>query len=214
MVRSAAERSALKRTYEWVLADQVVPALAPHGFIRSQNTFRRSRGPLYDVIGFQPNWNNSVTPWFGFFVNVGVGSVAVDEACPGHQQDLHTRETFLLDHRWEHLVPAAPYELRFTRATDMPAFVAGLRQNLSLVVAELERLRSTSELVDYAVTNNLLIAYEKTCCYLAATGDVDTLTRYVTRLHENFGHQERWALFSRRISAVSGRWTPALCSRN
>ena len=204
MVRSAAERSALKRAYESVLTNDVVPALRSHGFTVSQNSFRRSRGPLYDVINFQANWNNSVTPWYGFFVNVGVGSTEIDDACPGHGPELHLPEGFLLDRRWEHLVPDAPYEVRFDLATDMPAFAARLCENLGRVLSEVERLQSTRELVEYAVANNLLIAYEKTCCYLAATGDIDTLSRYVARLHEHFGHQDRWAIFGDRISAVAG----------
>lgn len=204
----------MKRAYERVVSDEVAPALRSRGFTRSENTFRRSRGPLYDVINFQDNWNNSVTPWYGFFVNVGIGSIEVDQACPGHAAELHMPEGFLLDHRWEHLVPDAPYELRFNRTTDMPTFAARLCDNLGLVLDEVERTRSTHELVEYAVTSNLLIAYEKTCCYLAATGDVDTLNRYVTRLYDNFGHQDRWAIFSRRISAVSGRCTPALCEQD
>lgn len=204
MVRSAAERSALKRAYESVLSTEVVPALRSHGFTRSKNTFRRCRGPLYDVINFQANWNNGVTPWYGFFVNVGVGSAEIDRACPGHDPALHRPEEFLLDRRWEDLVPDAPYELRFDQTTDMRAFAARLCENLGLVLGAVERLRSTRELVEYAVANNLLIAYEKTCCYLAATGDIDTLSRYVARLHETFGHQDRWAFFSDRISAVAG----------
>lgn len=194
----------MKRTYESVLSGEVAPALRSHGFTRSQNTFRRSRGPLYDVINFQANWNNSVTPWYGFFVNVGVGSVEIDEACPGHGPELHFPETFLLDRRWEHLVPDAPYELRFDRGTDMQAFAARLCANLARVLGEVERLQSTRDLVQYAVADNLLIAYEKTCCYLAATDDIDTLGRYVARLHDVFGDQERWAIFSRRISEVTG----------
>jgi hypothetical protein len=204
MVRSAAERSALKQAYESLVADEVVPALRQHGFTRSHNTFRRSRGPLYDSINFQANWNNGVTPWYGFFVNVGVGSVEIDQACPGHDSDLHLPEGFLLDRRWEHLVPEAPYEVRFDTTTDMPAFAARLRANLGLMLDEVERLQTTRDLVEYAVTENLLIAYEKTCCYLAAIDDADVLSRYVARLHDAFGHQDRWASFSRRISAVAG----------
>ncbi|PRC48281.1 hypothetical protein C6A85_80635, partial [Mycobacterium sp. ITM-2017-0098] len=153
MVRSAAERSALKRAYESVLCNDVVPALRPHGFTRCKNTFRRSRGPLYDVINFQANWNNGVTPWYGFFVNVGVGSAEIDQACPGHDPALHPPEEFLLDRRWEHLVPDAPYELRFDLTTDMRAFAARLCENLRLVLDEVERLQSTRELVEYAVTD-------------------------------------------------------------
>jgi uncharacterized protein DUF4304 len=204
MVRSAAERSALKRAYESVISNAVVPALEPRGFIRAQNTFRRSRGALYDVINFQANWNNGVTPWYGFFVNVGVGSAEIDGACPGHGPELHRREEFLLDRRWEHLVPDAPYEVRFDRTTDMAAFAARLCENLRLVLDEVERVQFTRDLVEYAVAENLLIAYEKTCCYLAATGDSDTLTRYVARLYDAFGHQDRWEIFSGRISAVAG----------
>lgn len=203
MVRSAAERSALKRVYESVLSGEVMPVLGSRGFTRSQNTFRRSRGPLYDVINFQANWNNSVTPWYGFFVNVGVGSVEIDQACPGHPH-VHPPEGFLLDRRWEHLVPDAPYEVRFDLRTDMSAFGANLCTNLERVIDEVERTTSTRELVEYAVTNNLLIAYEKTCCYLAATNDTDTLNTYVGRLHEYFGHQDRWKSLSDSISAVAG----------
>ena len=203
MTRSA-DRSALKRRYESVVADAVVPALGCRGFVRSTNTFRRSRGPLYDVIEFQANWNNGVTSWYGFFVNVGVGSVEIDEACPGHSRTLHRSEEFLLDRRWEHLVPAAPYELRFDRSTDMTAFAASLCENLELVIAEVERISTTAELVDYAVTNNLLIAYEKTCCYLAASGDLATLDAYVGKLRDRFGHQDRWENFRHRISAAAG----------
>lgn len=199
-----AERSALKRAYESVLSDAVRPALGEHGFTRSHNTFRRSRGPLYDVINFQPNWNNSVTPWYGFFVNVGVGSVEIDRACPGHDPQLHAHEGFLLDRRWEHLVPGAPYELRFDLTTNLSAFSARLCENLRRVLVAVEELHSTRDLVEYAVANNLLIAYEKTCCYLAATEDTDTLNGYVARLHENFGHQERWAIFISRITAAAG----------
>jgi hypothetical protein len=94
--------------------------------------------------------------------------------------------------------------VRFDLTTDMPAFAGGLCRNLVRVLGEVERLRSTRDLVEYAVANNLLIAYEKTCCYLAATDDIDTLSRYVARLHDTFGHQERWAIFSRRISEVAG----------
>lgn len=202
----------MKRAYESVLANDVVPALGPHGFTRSRNTFRRSRGALYDVINFQANWNNGVTPWYGFFVNVGVGSTEIDDACPGHDPALHLEQGFLLDRRWEHLVPDAPYELRFHWNTDMPAFAARLCANLARVLEEVERLQSTRELVEYAVANNLLIAYEKTCCYLAATDDVETLSRYVARLHAVFGDQERWAIFSRRIGEVAG--LPPLPRRN
>lgn len=208
MVRSAAGRSAsklaLKRAYEALLAEAVAPVLSQHRFIRSRNTFRRQRGPLYDVVNFQPNWNNSVTPWYGFFVNVGVGSVEIDQACPGHDLQLHPREGFLLDRRWEHLVPDAPYELRFDLVTNLSAFAARLCENLRLVLGSVERVHSTRDLVEYAVDNNLLIAYEKTCCYLAATKDTETLNRYVARLYGSFGHHERWAIFNSRITAAAG----------
>ncbi|PRC55147.1 hypothetical protein C6A85_45150, partial [Mycobacterium sp. ITM-2017-0098] len=84
---------------------------------------------------------------------------------------------------------------RFDLTTDMRAFAARLCENLRLVLDEVERLQSTRELVEYAVTDHLLIAYEKTCCYLAATDDIDTLNRYVGRLYDHFGHQDRWEFF-------------------
>jgi hypothetical protein len=36
------------------------------------------------------------------------------------------------------------------------------------------------------------------------------LIAYVGLLHDRFGHQERWSIFSRRISEVTGAWTSTL----
>ncbi|MGD9618725.1 MAG: DUF4304 domain-containing protein [Mycolicibacterium sp.] len=210
MSRQLANQSLLKRTYDSMLTGDVGPFLAEYGFTKSGSTFRRRRGPLYDMIGFQGNWHNGVTPWHGFFVNVGVGSVDVDAACPGHDGVYHPRKGHLLDRRWETLVPELPYELRFRRDTDMTAFAAELRAGLAKVIEGVERIDSTGALVRYAVANNLLIQYEKTCCYLAATDDIETLRQYAGTLREWFGHQERWSIFNRDISAVTGPWSSRL----
>lgn len=67
--------------------------------------------------------------------------------------------------------------------------------------------------VRYAVDNNLLIEYDKTCRYLAATDDIDTLTEYVTTLHNYFGRQDRWSIFDRNITTAVGRWARVLRER-
>jgi hypothetical protein len=36
------------------------------------------------------------------------------------------------------------------------------------------------------------------------------LIAYVGLLHDRFGRQERWSIFSRRISEVTGAWTSTL----
>ncbi|MGB2918729.1 MAG: DUF4304 domain-containing protein [Mycobacterium sp.] len=203
----------MKRAYDSMLATDIRPFLAERGFTMSGSTFGRRRGPLYDMIGFQPNWHNGVTPWHAFFVNVGVGSVDVDAACPGHDRGAHPPNGYLVDRRWESLVPDLPYELRFHCDTDMTTFAAGLCAGLGRMLDVVERVDSTEALVRHAVRHNLLIQYEKTCCYLAATDDIDTLTRYVAALRDWFGHQERWSIFNRRISAVTGSWTSTLRER-
>ncbi|GJF12328.1 hypothetical protein NGTWS0302_01570 [Mycolicibacterium cyprinidarum] len=210
MSRQLSNQALLKRAYDSMLVTDIGPFLAERGFAKSGSTFGRRRGPLYDVIGFQSNWHNGVTPWHAFFVNVGVGSVDIDAACPGHGSRAHPANGQLLDRRWEALVPELPYELRFHRDTDMTAFSAQLRQGLGRVIAELEKVDSTETLVRYAVEHNLLIQYEKTCCYLAATDDIERLCHYVATLRDCFGHQERWSLFNQRISAVTGPWTSRL----
>lgn len=210
MSRHLSNQALLKRTYDSMLATDIGPFLVERGFTKSGSTFGRRRGPLYDMIGLQGNWHNGVTPWHAFFVNVGVGSVDVDAACPGHEGEAHPPDGHLLDRRWEALVPELPYEMRFHRDTDMTAFSAGLRGGLGRVMEELEGISSTGSLVRYAVEHNLLIQYEKTCCYLAATDDFETLSHYVATLRNSFGHQERWSYFNRRISAVTGPWTAGL----
>lgn len=213
MGKREVERARLRRSFEAMLSGVVDAFLSERGFNRSGNDFERHRGPLRDKVIFQNNWHNGVTRWHGFFVNVGVGSAEVDAACPGHVPALHPPESFLLDRRWESLAPGAPYELRFDRDTDMVEFAAGVCADLGRTLSAIESMQSTEHLVQYAVENNLLIAYEATCCYLASAGDMDTLTRYVALLHRAFGHQERWSIFSSRIRDAVGSRASALSAR-
>lgn len=210
MAKRVEDQSPLRRAFELVLSNDVRPLLKSYGFAKSGRTFRRSRGPLYDMIGFQGNWYNGVTPWHAFFINVGVGSTEVDAVWLDQSRSGMPPNGYLLDRRWESVVPGAPDELRFDHESDMAEFVDGLRVGLTQVVAVFDEFDCTSTLVRYAVENNLLIQYDLTCCYLAAVDDGDTLIAYVGLLHDRFGHQERWSIFSRRISQVTGAWTSTL----
>lgn len=203
----------MKRAYEAMLSTDVAQFLGARGFVRINDEFRRDRGELDDVIGFQENWHNGSVRWHGFFVNVGVASAEIDSACAGQGRPRTRANRYLLSRRWESLVPALPYELRLRPDTDMTTFAQELCRGLGLLLDALERIDSTAELVRYAVGNNLLIAYETTCCYLAAIDDVDTLTSYVATLQDCFGHQERWSIFSREIRAETGRWASTLSER-
>jgi hypothetical protein len=206
----AIEQSPLKRAFELMLSTDIRLFLETRGFTQRDNAFRRSRGPLYDVIGFQENWHNGNTPSHGYFVNVGIGSTEVDATWP--YENLGDWPLFgcLLNRRWESVVPDLPYEIRFGHATDMVAFADALCEGLGHVVAVFDEFDCTSTLVRYAIEHNLLIQYEQTCCYLAAIDDGDSLTAYVGLLHDTFGHQDRWSIFSRRISEVTGAWAPRL----
>ncbi|MFY1621283.1 DUF4304 domain-containing protein [Micromonospora sp. WMMD736] len=203
----------LQQAYEAMVSAEVGPFLRERGFDASDSRFQRRREPLYDMIDFQADWHNGSMPWHGFFVNVGVGSVEVDSACPGDERVGHPLKGSLLQRRWEQLVPDLPYEVRFDRRTDMGQLAAALCDGLDLVLAEMERIGTTEQLVRYAVDNNLLIEYDRTCRYLAATDDIATLTEYVTTLHDFFGHQDRWSIFNRNISAAVGRWARVLQER-
>ncbi|MCG7595521.1 DUF4304 domain-containing protein [Mycobacterium sp. PSTR-4-N] len=213
MSRHNNETESMKRAYDSMLTTDVPSFLGERGFVRTLNEFRRHRGAIYDVIEFQENWHNGSVRWHGFFINVGVGSTEVDGACAAQGRPKTGRNRHLLDRRWESLVPELPYELRFRPDTDMAAFTAGLCRGLGLLLDALEHIDTTAALVQYAVENNLLIAYETTCCYLAAIDDIETLTSYVATLRDCFGHQERWAGFSRQIRDETGRWASALSER-
>lgn len=213
MTRRDDNTVAMKRAYESMLSTEVARVLGARGFVRIDNEFHRRRGALDDVIGFQENWHNGSVRWHGFFVNVGVASAEIDSACAGQGRPRTRANRCLLQRRWESLVPELPYELRIRPDTDMTAFTEQLCRRLGLLLDALEKIDSTAALVRYAVTNNLLIAYETTCCYLAAIDDIDTLTGYVATLRDCFGHQERWSNFSREIRAETGRWASTLNER-
>jgi len=203
----------LQRAYDAMVSADVGPFLRARGFDVSGASFERERGPLYDILNFQADWHNGTMSWHGFFVNVGIGSVEVDKVCPGYERVAHPLKGSLLQHRWQQLVPDLPYEVRFDHRTDMRQFAVALCDGIELALAEMERISTTKQLVRYAVENNLLIEYDKTCRYLAAIDDIDTLTEYITTLHNRFGHQDRWSIFSRSIGSAVGRWARVLRER-
>lgn len=203
----------LQRAYAVMVSADVGPFLRARGFDVAGSGFERDRGPLYDIINFQADRHNGTMSWHGFFVNVGIGSAEVDTACPGYERMSHPLKGSLLQRRWEHLVPDLPHEVRFNDRTDMRQFAAALCDGIDLALAAMERISTTKQLVRYAVDNNLLIEYDKTCRYLAAIDDIETLTEYVTTLHNCFGSQERWSIFSRNISTAVGRCAPVLRER-
>lgn len=213
MSRLNAETASMKRAYDAMMSTEVGLFLGERGFARTGNEFSRRRGALYDRIDFQENWHNGSVRWHGFFVNVGVGSAEVDSACAEQGRPRTGANRYLLSRRWESVVPELPYEMRLRPDTDMAMFAADLCRGLGLLLEALERIDSTAALVRYAVDNNLLIAYETTCCYLAATDDIETLTSYVATLRDCFGHQERWSIFSQEIRAETGRWASTLGER-
>ncbi|MBN3458017.1 DUF4304 domain-containing protein [Mycobacterium sp. DSM 3803] len=205
MVESEARGASFRRRFEVLLSEDVRPFLKARGFTRSGRAFRRQRGPLYDVVDFQGNRWNGVTPWHGFFVNIGVGSADVDAVCE--------RPLCLLSRRWEGVVENLPHELAFDDTTDMTAFAERLCEGLDQVLVVIEKITTTDELVRWAIANNKLAAMEHTCAYLAATDDIDALTEYISALREQFGHQPRWEIFNSQLTEATGSWSETLVER-
>ncbi len=184
---------------EGVLSSQVRALLKPLGFTKTGRTFTRKRGPLWDMINFQSNRSNRVTPYQSFFVNVGVGSSDVDAevrtfvAKPAHARSIY-------DKRWESVVPDLPWEVIFDLGTQTDALGALLCAGLERVLPVLEGFTTTDELVQWAVRNNKLHRMELVCSYLAATGDIEQLRSYIGALRADFGHQPRWEVFNRELA--------------
>lgn len=76
-----------------------------------------------------------------------------------------------------------------------------------------DNIDSTRSLTRWAAANNLLHHMEKTCHYLAATGDTDTLTAYVSTLRDHFHSDSRWTFFNRKLVEVAGHHAPGLIGR-
>jgi hypothetical protein len=72
------------------------------------------------------------------------------------------------------------------------------------IVDVIDEFDSSRSLALWAVENNFLHEYEKTCGHLAAVGDVDTLVRYVRILQSRFYDDDRWEFFSRKIVDTVG----------
>ncbi|WP_338856418.1 DUF4304 domain-containing protein [Gordonia hongkongensis] len=205
MAADVHELDRFRRQFDDVLSQRVRPNLRAHGFRKAGRIFRRERGPLYDMIGFQADKWNGVTQHFGAFVNVGVGSADMDAVHLDHPRTdgVPVRE-YVLERRWERLNPALPGELMLDDATDLEQFADVLTAGLDTVVESMSALDSTTELTQWAVSNNRLQRMEKTCRYLASVADVQTLSRYARSLRDEFGNEPRWPAFAQVILEASG----------
>jgi hypothetical protein len=75
---------------------------------------------------------------------------------------------------------------------------------LERIVDVIDEFDSSRSLALRVVENNFLHEYEKTCGYLGAVGDVDTLVRYVRILQSRFYDDDRWEFFSRKFVDTVG----------
>lgn len=196
----------LRRAFDAVLSEGVRPFLRSRGFAKSGRTFRRTRGPVHDMINFQGNKWNSVTPHHGFFVNVGVGSSEIDAAYNAQRKDgtSPTSAGYILETRWESLVPDAPKEVTFDETTDMINFADMLCTNLDRVLAVIDPIDTTAALAQWAISNKSLHRMARTCSYLAVIGDTESLTHYVSIARERFGDSPRWPVVGREICDATG----------
>lgn len=198
------QAAALRRVLDELLSQQVRPFLKSHGFIKSGRTFRRTRGPLYDMINFQGSYYNNVHPWSSFFVNVGVGSTEMDAVHLGQANDRTPTHEYVLNRRWESLVSSVPSEVCFDTDTDIDEFADMLIDSLDRMLPVLDAIDDTDSLVGYAVSHNLLHRMEKTCRYLVATRNTNLLGIYLNTLRNQFHNESRWELFNRQLINAIG----------
>ncbi|PQM45147.1 hypothetical protein C1Y40_04688 [Mycobacterium talmoniae] len=203
----------LRQTLEQLLSTHVRSFLKPRGFTKSGRTFRRARGPLYDLINFQGSKWNGVTPQHSFFVNVGVGSTDMDAVYLEWPDSRKPPREYVLDRRWERLVPQLPSEVGFDETTDLELFADLLIDGLARVLTCIDAIDTTRALAQWAIDHNLLHHMEKTCSYLASTNDLESLATYVTALRDRFSDDIRWQSFNRKLIEVAGPWASILIGR-
>jgi hypothetical protein len=204
MTEYVSRAAALRRALDQLLSVQVRPFLKARGFAKSGRTFRRARDPLYDMINFQGSWWNGVAPSSTCFVNVGIGSTEIDAVYPGRSNDRKPTPEYVVDCRWERLVPGVPAELSFDETTDLESFAAGIVDGLGRVLAVIDPLDTTEFLATWAVEHNLMHRMEKTCSYLTAAGNTGLLTTYITKLRGTFHGEVTWPFLNRRLIAATG----------
>jgi Domain of unknown function (DUF4304) len=192
----------LSGRFNALLTDEVRPFLKARGFAKSGPTFVRRRPPVYDVINFQGSSGNGLGAVHKFFVNVGMGSSAIDEATGDSSRP--SKWTCLYEQRWGSLVAGVPVQVEFSPTSDMRALADRLRAWLGELVDRFDHLDSTEAILDLAIEENFLHNYEKICSYLSGCGDSDRLSRYVRTLRTRFIADLRWDLFNRRIAETVG----------
>ncbi|WP_131827926.1 hypothetical protein [Mycolicibacterium fortuitum] len=191
----------LRKILEQELSDDIEPLLRERGFIRKGRVFRRQRGLLYDGIGIHDVRRGKFDDFHTFSVSVGIGSTEIDRFPP---EPVVGQPNSTISRPWGRLVPGLPEYFYFDETYDVDIWGCVLSDGLERVVDVMDQFDSSRTLARWAAANNLLYQYERTCGYLAAVGDVDTLVSYVRKLQSRFGHESRWEFFSRDIVAAVG----------
>ena len=200
---------ALKAAFDDLLTSEVRPMLAERGFAKSGVTFTRRRGDLYDVINFQGS-DASRLGLLRRYVNVGIGSVAVDAASGDARPARPALDRCVFERRWEQVARAAPERIEIRPGTDLDGVRGMLRDGLSQVVSAMDEVTTTGALLDLAIERNGLQALQQICAYLASTGDVARLRRHIAKLRARFGADLRWPIFNDQLYAAAGDRAPEL----
>lgn len=196
--------SELRALLEQALSSGVRPYLRSQGFTKHGRTFRRTRGPLYDMINFQGSKHNQFSTEHSFFVNVGVGSAEIDAVhTEWPRDDVPTRE-YVLDGRWWKLAGDLPAEVTFDHRTSGAELAEHVNAGPVRVLAVIDTITTSLELAEWAAANNVLRHMEKTAAYLASVDADDTLRTYAATVRERMSEDNRWPFFSNRFAMAIG----------
>lgn len=187
--------------------EYIHPHLKAAGFTKTGLTFYRLRGDIIDVINVQGNshngWGNSQ-----FYLNYSMDSLEF-QAKSGQTVNAKPFYNSCLYSRRLHEGPDSRQNLILMEqgnVVNFEQFGKTLLSDIDVILEQFDRTTTVQQLVALVMERKGLWQYQELCRYLVETGEIDTLKQYLSQLKANFAHDDRWPIFSRKISEAIGSY--------
>jgi hypothetical protein len=188
----------MKEKFEQLIAESVKPLLKSQGFSKKGLNFYKNRGDLVFMFNFQKNIYNDFSQ-VDFFVNCGIHSTAIDTVI-GKSPLLQPKEyECYFRKRISSIIGSVKDGYSVVENTDLKAFGQTLTEDLKVVVALYDTIKSTNDFTNLMIEENGLNNYLELFEYLLMTDNKTDLTQYVQQLCNVFAGDERWDFFENHM---------------
>jgi hypothetical protein len=191
----------VQNTFNQLIKESVHPFLKKHGFKKRNLNFYRRTDELVFVINFQKGkWNSHEA--VDFFINCGIYSNVLAKTIGQEIIEFPPTHFCHFDKRIETITGNNRCWFSILPETDIGILTAEVIEQIRLLVAYYEAIKTNDDLIDVCIKRNYLQNYEEIFKYLSITKDEKRIKIYRDTILSKLENDERLSFFESKINEI------------